>query len=103
MKPWAEWFYRSTAWKRCRLSFLKSKFFICNRCGGRANIAHHIIYLTPDNINDPELTLNWDNLEALCQDCHNNEHHRGDSSTVEGLYFDENGDLVVSNKNKENL
>ena len=21
-------------------------------------------------------TLGWDNLEALCQDCHNKEHHR---------------------------
>lgn len=28
----------------------------------------------PNNINDPEISLNHDNLEYLCLDCHN-EHH----------------------------
>lgn len=31
---------------------------------------HHKIHLTPDNINDPEITLNYDNLMLLCRDCH---------------------------------
>ncbi len=92
MKPWAEKFYKSKAWIECRLAFLQSKFFICERCGGAATIAHHKIYLTPENINDPNITLNWDNLEALCQDCHNKEH--GGASTAEGLTFDENGNLI---------
>ena len=34
---------------------------------------HHKIYLTPQNINDPAVTLAEDNLELLCQDCHNKE------------------------------
>ena len=33
-QPWAEWFYLSKAWTDCRLAFMASKFFICERCGG---------------------------------------------------------------------
>lgn len=94
MKPFAEKFYKSLAWIECRLSFMVSKFFICNRCGGAATIAHHIIYLTAKNINDPEISLNHDNLEALCHDCHNNEHFRKSDVVAEGLMFDESGQLV---------
>ena len=39
-------------------------------------MAHHKRYLTRENINDAGITLSWDNLEALCRDCHNKEHHK---------------------------
>ena len=43
---------------------------------------------------DPDVTLNFDNLEYLCQDCHNLEHGSGEHKPVkDGLFFDENGDL----------
>ncbi len=101
MKLWAEWFYKSKAWIECRLPFLQSKFFICERCEGAANIAHHIEYLTPENINDPRITLSWTNLEAVCQDCHNKEHHGSkESATGDGLCFNKYGDLV---KRQESL
>ena len=92
-KDWAIDFYNSKAWEDCRLAFLQSKFFICERCGGAATIAHHKTYLTPANINNPDITLNWENLEALCQDCHNKEHHSS-PGTADGLRFDEDGNLV---------
>jgi len=59
-------------------------------------IVHHKELLTPNNINKPEVTLNWDLLECLCIDCHNKEHmSRGDAGiTEDGLMFDGNGDLV---------
>jgi hypothetical protein len=95
MKPWAAWFYKSKAWLECRLGFLRSKHFICERCEGAATIAHHKVYLTPENINDPDITLNWDLLEALCQECHNTEHHgSGEEVTRDGLVFNEFGELV---------
>ena len=95
MKAWAEWFYKSKAWIKCRLAFMTGKFFICERCGGAATIAHHKLYLTPQNINDPSITLNWDNLESLCQDCHNKEHHgSSEDMTSEGLEFNQWGELV---------
>jgi len=31
---------------------------------------HHKVPITPENINDPEVTLNPDNLILLCRDCH---------------------------------
>ncbi len=75
MKDFARAFYRSASWQKCRESFLASKMWLCERCKAQAaTIAHHKIYLTPANINDPTITLNWNNLEALCQDCHNREH-----------------------------
>lgn len=36
-----------------------------------AEEVHHKIFLTPGNINDPSVTLNYDNLICLCR-----EHHR---------------------------
>lgn len=49
---------------------------MCERCGEAATIVHHKKWLTRNNINDVNITLNCKNLEALCQDCHNKEHHR---------------------------
>ena len=37
-------------------------------------IVHHKIHLDADNIGDPNVTLNWDNLELVCMDCHAAEH-----------------------------
>ena len=76
---------------------LQSKGYLCERCSTPDNpvvakIAHHKIYLTRDNINDPRVSLSWENLEALCQDCHNREHHR--SKRKQRYTFDANGNLI---------
>lgn len=94
MKPFAKQFYKSKDWQRCREAYIASVFGLCERkgCGKPGYIVHHKIKLTPLNINDPNVTLNWDNLQYLCLDCHNREH--GGASTVEGLMFDSKGDLV---------
>jgi 5-methylcytosine-specific restriction endonuclease McrA len=56
-----------------------------------AKIAHHRTHLTEKNISDPHVALAWDNLEALCQACHNEEHHR----TPRARYgFDEEGNVI---------
>lgn len=97
MKPWAEQFYNSDAWRTCRASFLQSKGYMCERCSTPddpiiAKIAHHRTYLTRRNINDATVTLSWDNLEALCQDCHNKEHHG--EKRRKRYYFDEDGNVI---------
>lgn len=48
---------------------------LCERCFAMgqymtAKLVHHKTHLTPDNIDDPEISLNFDNLQRLCQDCH---------------------------------
>lgn len=80
MKEWAAAFYGGEAWAKMRAAYLAARGGLCERClkGGEiepAKIVHHKTYLRPENIDDPRVSLNWDNLEALCQDCHNREHH----------------------------
>lgn len=57
-----------------------------------AKIVHHKRWLNRDNINDTDITLNWDNLEALCQDCHNKEHHK--SAPRLRYRFDADGGII---------
>lgn len=76
MKAWAKSFYLSAAWEKTRAAYLMSQDYICERCGQPAKIVHHKRWLNRENINDISVTLCWDNLEALCQDCHNKEHHK---------------------------
>ena len=89
-------FYNSKEWKKCREAYKQSVYGLCERCGSPGGEVHHKIYLTPENINDPNITLNWDNLELLCASCHSKEHNEKYGPLQEGLMFDENGDLVLS-------
>ena len=88
-------FYHSRAWKRLSKAFLMSRNYICERCGKPAEIAHHKKYLTAENVLDPAVSLNPDNLEALCMECHNMEHFGQGGACAAGLAFDENGNIVV--------
>lgn len=53
---------------------------VCAKCGGVFDISelrpHHKVELTLDNIDDVNVTLNPDNIEVLCHDCHNAAHKR---------------------------
>ena len=91
-KEFAKAFYKSVAWQKCRAAYIQSVFGLCERCQRPGDILHHKELLTPQNINDPNVTLAWENLQYLCQECHNREH--GLSSTAEGLRFDATGNLV---------
>ena len=72
-------FYRSWAWIRLAREYKRSVGGLCERCMAKGLIVrgdevHHKIKLTPDNIGDPSIALNTDNLELLCKDCHIEEH-----------------------------
>lgn len=95
-RDWSYAFYHSRSWDETRLAYGASVFFLCERCGKPGNTCHHRRWLTPANISDPMATLNWDNLEWLCPDCHNEEHFPTKAVTREGFAFDENGDLVAA-------
>lgn len=96
-KEWAKKFYKSTAWIKCKNSYIKSVHGLCERCEKPGYIVHHKIHLNSNNINDPEISLNHDNLEYLCLDCHN-EHHDFDRQkkpiTRNGFKFNDKGELV---------
>ena len=87
MEKFSSKFYFSQAWKDCRNGYLKSVGGLCERCLKRgiykpAEIIHHKVFLTPSNIDDPTITLNWGNLTALCRDCHAEVHGRQRRYTV---------------------
>lgn len=89
--------YRTSAWKKVRCAYL-SEHPVCERCKALGRIrpatqVHHRIHLTEQNVGDPNVSLNFENLESLCDECHAKEHHAiGD--VREGLQFDADGNLV---------
>ncbi len=100
-REFAKGFYGSRAWKECRASFILSKNGLCERCLSNDKYVpgeevHHIIYLTPENINNPDITLSFENLELLCASCHSKEHMSKYDVVRDDVMFDENGDLVRS-------
>lgn len=81
MSEFAAGFYNSPEWKKCREAYRQSVGGLCERCMKRGLIVpgdavHHKTRLTPDNLNDPSITLSFDNLELLCVNCHAEEHRK---------------------------
>jgi 5-methylcytosine-specific restriction endonuclease McrA len=93
MQDFAKRFYLSKAWRDTRAYIFKRDMGLCVRCGKPGEIVHHKIYLTPQNINNPSITLSEDNLETLCRECHAIE-HEGQLPTARELMFDSKGNLV---------
>lgn len=81
MRDFAKDFYHSQAWRDCSAKYKASVGGLCEHCLANgfvvpAEIVHHKIHLTPDNITDPDITLSFGNLEALCRKCHGDKHKR---------------------------
>lgn len=93
-------FYNSAAWRRLAKSYAASKAWQCEVCGNKhVDYAkpiykqlhcHHKIELTDENLSDPNIALNADNLILLCVHCHSRIHSGGEV-LGDDLYFDENG------------
>ena len=97
-REFAKHLYNSKQWQDVRNSYFNSKFGLCERCQAigkitPGEIVHHKIYVSPDNINNTDITLNWDNLMVVCRDCHA-QIHEGVPSKEDGLMFNEEGDLI---------
>lgn len=79
MKEYAKKFYGSRSWKNTRAAYLKSVGRLCELCLKEgvytpAEAVHHKVFITPENINDPNITLSWDNLMAVCRKHHEELH-----------------------------
>lgn len=70
-------FYNSGAWNHTRQEVLDDQHNECQRCKAKgiyteAVTVHHKQYLRTH----PELALTKSNLEAICGECHFEEHHK---------------------------
>lgn len=77
-QDWAKAFYNSQAWRNARQSYINYRLSVdggmCEVCHEQLGyIVHHKINLNPININDPNISLNRDNLRYECKWCHDRE------------------------------
>lgn len=78
-QEYAKGFYSSRIWQECRNRYAAMRGHLCENCLRRGiyrpgDIVHHKIEITPKNINNPEVTLNFGNLCLLCRECHAEQH-----------------------------
>lgn len=93
-KSWAKSFYNSKAWKDCRKAYIAERISIdgglCEYCKKELGTElDHVEELTPENIQDPDVTLNFQNFKWACHTCHTRKTKSGISE--DDYYFDENG------------
>ena len=99
-KEFAKRFYNSEKWKRCRAAYIKLRQGIdgglCETCHEEPGyIVHHRIELTPENINDPEIALDFHNLKFDCHNCHNKEGHgKGNIPGLADYIITEDGEVI---------
>lgn len=102
-RDFARTFYRSPAWQKCRDGYFKKAGGLCERCLTKGivrpgEIVHHKIHLTPQNIDNPDITLNWDNLELVCRDCHAEEHPEIYGKEHDRYAVDDDGNVTFIKK-----
>lgn len=97
MRSIDERFYKTAMWEHTRLAYIQKVNGLCERCKAKGlivpgKIVHHKIHLTKENYEMPEVSLNFENLELLCQQCHNEEHFKKKTETR--YKFNEKGEIV---------
>ena len=100
-KQFSKSFYNSKEWQAVRDGAMMRDKYLCVKCGAPAEEVHHIIHLTPENIWDPKISLNPDNLICLCKDCHFKEHYKDKGSghlkknnPLPEIIFDDDGNPI---------
>lgn len=97
-QAFAERFYKSKTWQQCRDGYAKSVGYLCEDCLAKGIytpgiIVHHIEELTPYNIENPEVTLNYNNLRLVCRKCHGEEHKKVNKGRR--YLIGENGEIII--------
>lgn len=82
-----ESFYSSTVWKKLRQGIIRERTardggLICGYChqpivAPYDAICHHITPLTEANVNDPDVSLNPENIMVVHHSCHSRIHEKG--------------------------
>lgn len=101
-KEFAKAFYNSSRWKKARNAYIKSRIAadggICEECKEMPGyIVHHKVTLTADNINNPDIALNFELMEYVCKACHDEfEGHglNGHGKEKPNFIFDDDGQPI---------
>lgn len=93
-------FYNSATWVSCSKSYLSCVNGLCEIClaEGRltpARLVHHKVHMNAETVQVPELAYGFDNLQALCQDCHNRVHY---GKSLPRRYKIIDGELVIDTR-----
>lgn len=69
-----------------------------------AEVIHHKIPLTDGNINDLSISLSWDNLQALCRQCHAEAHEEMYLQRTKRRYkVDKCGRVIILSDKEESI
>ena len=89
-------FYNSRRWTRLAAYVMTRDNYTCVRCKLKpAQVVHHTVYLTDENVGNPAVALNPAHLESLCLDCHNREHFGDKPTMTRGIFFDDSGQPLL--------
>ena len=100
MRQFDQSFYRSVAWRLTREAYKSRVGGLCEVCWENGivkpgELVHHKIPLSPENIDDTNITLNPDNLQCVCRDCHAKLHEdQYDSRRRRRYKLDELGRVI---------
>ncbi|NAP01320.1 HNH endonuclease [Halomonas sp. MG34] len=89
--------YHTSTWRKLREAYYSKQYGICEWCGEPGDIVDHIEEITNENVNDPFITYNEENLQLLCLSCHNKKTFTKQTSLREGFGFDSEGNLIKLN------
>lgn len=104
MRSIDESFYKTRTWRRVQANYMRQAHFFCERCKKKglmvpAKIVHHKDYLTKADLKNPEKLYSFENLEALCLDCHNAEHFKHERR----YEIDKQGKLIFCEDEREKV
>jgi hypothetical protein len=85
-------FYASDTWRNFRMRIIAERGLRCEYCKERVVHSseltlHHIIELTPENVDDRAISLNPDNIQVVHHTCHNKIHRRGKAKTGQQVHI----------------
>ena len=90
-------FYKSARWRYVSSLYLDSVNRLCEKCleEGRltpAKLVHHKIHMNKQTVQDDSLAYGFENLQALCLNCHNTIHY---GKSLPRRYQIIDGELVI--------
>lgn len=86
-------FYTSSRWQKFRVTIIAERGPVCETCGKviadpkDCELDHYPTELTPENVNDVNVSLNPENIKVRCNDCHNKRHNRFGHQSEHGVFL----------------